>query len=277
MKSFVFHAGKAIGITTLSSILVLAGLLLVVPSRANATGSSPVQLGTAGNYSVLGGTAVVNTGTTILNAGLGVSPGTITGFDSPSAVGGPTDVDDTAAIQAQSDLAAAYSSAANLTSTPETAGDQAGQTFLPGVYHFAGAISLTTTMTLNGQGDSSAVFVFQVNGAVTPAASSAVVLTNGAQASNVFWQVNGAVSTGASSSFSGNIMTDGAVTVGAGGSIDGRVLATGTVTLANNVITTPDTVSFTSPPTPTSAFTSTTTDSVRATGNPGDSGAITYT
>ena len=62
-----------------------------------------------------------------------------------------------------------------------------------------------------------------------------------------------------------------------GGSIDGRALAYGIVTLADNAVITPDTVTFASPPTPTSALTTTTTDTVSATGTPGDGGAITYT
>jgi type VI secretion system secreted protein VgrG len=277
MKNLVFRCSKVFGVMALSSILVLAGLLLVVQQRAYATTLLPVQLGKAGNYSVFGGTGAVNTLTTTLNADLGVGSGyTISGFGSPSVVGGQIHAGDAAAVQAQSDLAAAYSSAANLTATSAAAGDQIGVSFGPGVYNFGAAIGNSGTMTLNGGGDPNAVFVFQVNGAITPAASSSVVLTNGAQASNVFWQVNGAVSTGASSSFSGNIMADGAITIGAGGSLHGRALATGTVTLSNNVIITPDIVSFESPPTPTSALTSTTTDSALATGTPGDAGAISY-
>jgi len=45
-------------------------------------------------------------------------------------------------------------------------------------------------------------------------ASSAIVLTNGAKASNVFWQVLGAANTGAGSSFAGTIMASGAITLG---------------------------------------------------------------
>jgi hypothetical protein len=276
MKNSVFHAAKAMGITALSSIVVLAGLVLAVQSQAFATGASPVRLGTAGNYSVLGGTGVTNTGTTTLNADLGAGPSyLITGFGPPSVVDGQIDAGDTAAVQAQSDLATAYSSAAALPSTALFSGDQIGKTLAPGVYYAGAAIANSGIMTLDGGGDPNAVFVFQVNGALNPAANSAVVLTDGAQASNVFWQVNGAVTIGASSSFSGNIMAEGAITVGLGSSIDGRALAAGAVTLATNDITTPDIVSFTSP-TPTSALTSTAFDSVLATGTPGDSGSISY-
>jgi uncharacterized repeat protein (TIGR02543 family) len=271
MRKFVF---LAVGIVALISTLALAGLFVVL-SRAYAA-PLPVELGTAGNYSVLGGTGVVSTLNTVLNANLGVSPSTsITGFP-PGLVKGTTHAGDSQAAQAQSDLATAYNYAVSLTPTSTFAGDQGGKIFDAGVYYTASAFALTGTLTLDGQGNPNAVFIFQVDAALNTTASSTVSLINGAQASNVFWQVNGAAGTGASSSFSGNIMANGAITVGAGGSIDGRALATGTVTLADNIITTPDVVTFASPPTPTSALTTTTTDSVLAVGIAEDTGAITY-
>ena len=180
-------------------------------------------------------------------------------------------------MQAQADFAQAYSAAAGRTPSASFSGDQNGAIFDAGVYSAAAAISLTGTMTLDGQNDPNAVFIFQVNAALTTAASSTIHLINGAQASNVFWQVNGAVTTGASSSFSGTIMAIGAITLGAGASLDGGALSDGLVTLADNTISAPDAVTFISPPTPTSALTSTTTDTVLATGAPSDTGAITYT
>ena len=73
MRKLVFLASEVVGIAALAGTLVLAGLA-VIPSRASAA-LSPGQLGRAGNYSVLGGTGVVNTLNTVLNADLGVSPG----------------------------------------------------------------------------------------------------------------------------------------------------------------------------------------------------------
>ena len=237
----------------------------------------PVNLGTAVNYGVLGGTGVTSTGDTVINGDLGAGPGsTIVGF--PVGVDhGSTHAGDSQAVQAQADLAQAYSAAAGRTPSASFSGDQNGAIFDAGVYSAAAAISLTGTMTLDGQNDPNAVFIFQVNAAVTTEASSTIHLINGAQASNVFWQVNGAVTTGASSSFSGTMMASGAITLGAGASLDGGALADGLVTLADNTITAPDAVTFISPPTPTSALTSTTTDTVLATGSPSDTGAITYT
>ena len=236
----------------------------------------PVNLGTAVNYAVLGGTGVTSTGDTVIHGDLGAGPGgAITGF--PFGVDyGVTHAGDAQAVQAQADLAQAYSAAAGRTPRASFSGDQIGATFDSGVYDSAGAVSLTGTMTLDGQNDPNAVFIFQINAALSTAASTTVRLINGAQASNVFWQVNGAVSTGASSSFSGTIMASGAITLGAGASLDGGALSDGLVTLSDNTITAPDALTFTSPPTPTSALTTTTTDTVLAAGTPGDTGAITY-
>ena len=276
MRKFVLLASEVVGIAALASTLVLAGLL-VVPSRAYAA-PLPVELGTAGNYSVLGGTGVVNTLNTVLNADLGVSPSnSIMGFSPPGIVDGETHAGDSQAAQAQSDLVLAYRAAAALTPTGTFSGDQIGVTFDAGIYYTPAAFALTGTMTLDGQGNPNAVFIIQVNAALNTAAGTTISLINGAQASNVFWQVNGAVTTGATSSFTGTIMAAGAITVGAGGSIAGRALSFGIVTLADNLITTPDIITFTSPPTPTTSLTSTTTDSVLAAGIPGDSGSITYT
>ena len=66
----------------------------MIPSRASAA-LSPVELGSAGNYSVLGGTGVVNTLNTVLNADLGVSPSnSIMGFSPPGIVEGDTHAGD---------------------------------------------------------------------------------------------------------------------------------------------------------------------------------------
>ena len=79
-------------------------------------------------------------------------------------------------------------------------------TFHPGVHSSVVAFANTGTMTLDADGDSSAVFVFQVGAAFSPAALSKVVLTNGALANNVFWQINGAVSLGANAEYVGTFL-----------------------------------------------------------------------
>jgi Ice-binding-like len=267
---------SAVVLAGLVSLILLTGLL-INPSTAHAGGTPalPVNLGTAATYGVLGGGGVTSAGATNIYGDLGSGPGgLIVGMLWPDH-DGTTHAGDAQAIKAQSDFAQAYSDAAGRTPSASFSGDQGGVTFDAGVYSAGAAIGLTGTMTLDGQNDPNAVFIFQVNAAVTTAANSTIHLINGAQASNVFWQVNGAVTTGAPSSFSGTIMASGAITLGAGASLDGGALADGLVTLAANTVTVPDVVTFISP-TPTSALISTTTDTVSATGSYGDTGAITY-
>jgi hypothetical protein len=230
-----------VGIAALTSTLLL-GALLSVPSRAYAVSPTSVALGTAGTYTALGWTSVVNSlGPTVLSGDLGVSPeSTLTGFGSGLAtVGGATHVNDAAAVQAQVDMLIAYNDAKSRTATAQFGGDQIGKTFTPGVYHTAAAFELTGILTLDGQGDPNAVFIFQVDAALNTAAASSVHLTNGAQPSRVFWQVLGAAGTGASSTFVGTILAVGAITVGNLAVLEGAALSRGVVTLSANTITTP--------------------------------------
>jgi hypothetical protein len=279
MRKFLTRGSAIVAITALTSTSLLASL--VSPSGAYAV-VAPVNLGTAGNYAVLGAAAagapgVTNTGFTVLNGDLGDSPSSVVVGFPDGVVHGVTNAGDPQAATAHADLVTAYSAAAQLAPTTTfVGGDQIGQTFYAGVHYSGAAVGLSGTMTLDGGGDPNAVFIFQINAALTTAASTTINLTDGAQAGNVFWQVNGAVTLGATSSFPGTMMANGAITVGAGTSVAGRALAYGAVTLADNTVTVPDTVTFTSPPTPSSASTTSTTDTVLAAGTPGDTGAITY-
>ncbi|MDQ1582821.1 MAG: hypothetical protein QOF36_875, partial [Microbacteriaceae bacterium] len=99
------------GIAALASA-VLVGGGLSAPSRSDA---AVPDLGAAASYSVLGGSTVTNTGPTVLNGDLGVSPGTaITGFP-PGITNGATHAGDAQAAQAKLDLLTAYNAAAALT------------------------------------------------------------------------------------------------------------------------------------------------------------------
>ena len=120
-------------------------------------------LGTAGSFAVLAGSAVTNTGATILNGDLGVSPGTaITGFP-PGIVNGTTHDDDGVAAGAQSDLTTAYNDAAGRSPTADVPGFiGAGQTLLPGVYKASSSLDVGGSLYLDAHGDPSAVFIFQV-------------------------------------------------------------------------------------------------------------------
>lgn len=197
----------------------------------------PIDLGAAATYSVLAAAGVVNTGATTMSGDLGVSPETsVTGFP-PGTFDGTLHAGDADAATAQEGLLAALDEASSRAPHTEIAGDLGGQVFHAGVHHMTAALALTGTVTLDGEGDPGAVFIFLGDAAFDTAAGSTVSLVGGAQPANVFWVVAGAIGTGANSSMSGALLSRGAITLGDGTAVTGQALSRGTVTLAGNSLT----------------------------------------
>jgi hypothetical protein len=97
----------------------------------------------------------------------------------------------------------------------------------PHTYILNAATSLTDTLFLNAEGNSNAVFVIKINGALSTSTFSNVVLINGALPQNVYWKVDGAVSINNFSIFNGTIIcNNGAISLNTGAQITGRALTT---------------------------------------------------
>jgi hypothetical protein len=112
---------------------VIAAAPILAGSNAGAAIVPTVGLGTSGNFAVLGGETVTNTGPTTMGMDLGVWPGSsITGFP-PGLVNAPgtTHTTDSVAQLAQSDLTTAYDNAAGRPLNATTTSDLVGLT-LPG-------------------------------------------------------------------------------------------------------------------------------------------------
>ena len=221
--------------------------LLLLWSTLSLCLSAQVTLGPAvATFGVLAGSTVTNSGPTLVVGNLGVSPGTaITGFTGiapggPGTVSGTINSANAFALQAQNELTTAYNAAAGAASSATVAGDLGGLTFFSGVYTSSSSLGITGTVTLDGQGNSNAQFIFQVASALTTATSSNVNLINGAQPSKVFWQVGSSATLGTTSSFSGNILALSSISLGTSTVMQGRALArNGAVTLLSNTITSP--------------------------------------
>jgi len=206
--------------------------------------NAQISLGpTVGSFGVLAGSTVTNSGPTVVTGNLGVSPGTaITGITGiapggPGTVIGTIHSADATALQAQTELTAAYNAAAGAASTATVAGDLGGHTFFPGVYTSSSSLGITGTVTLDAQGNPNAQFIFKIASALTTATSSAVVLIDGAQPANVFWQIGSSATLGTGSSFSGNILALSSISLGTNATLQGRALArNGAVTLLSNTI-----------------------------------------
>jgi len=202
-------------------------------------GPQPVALcPNIGNFSVLAGSTVTNTGSTVVSGDVGLSPGTsVTGFP-PGLAGGSIHVADGAASLAQAALTAGYIDAAGRAGGTSVAGDLVGQTFTAGIYKSTSSLAVTGDVTLDAQGNSDAVFIFQISSTLTTGSGSHVILANGAKACNVFWQVGSSATLGTNSVFKGNILALTSITITTGVNLEGRALArNGAVTLDTNVIT----------------------------------------
>lgn len=221
---------------------------LTFSTQATYAIGTAVGLGTADSYSVLAGQSVTNTGESVLNRDLGVSPGSaITGFP-PGIVLGTVHTTDEHALQAQADLTTAYNNAAGQASDAPIAGDLGGRTLSPGVYTASSSIGLTGTVTLDGENNPDAVFIFQIGSALTTAPNSTVALINGAQSCNVFWQIGSSATLDTSTTFVGTVMALTSITANNGTTVDGRALArNGSVSL-DTVVFTGGSCAVTQPP-----------------------------
>lgn len=212
---------------------------------AGGTGDQEeVPLDTAGNFAILAGSTITNTGPTSVTGGdIAVNGPSVTGFP-PGTTSGAiyTNPPDVAIVtQAQSDLTTAFNDAAGRTAGVITvAGDLGGLTLAPGLYKSTSTLDITGNLTLDAVGNSNAVFIFQIGSALNTATGSQVILSGGAQAQNVYWQVGSSAVLGTNSVFNGIIMADQSITVTSGATLDGRALARiGAVTLDTNIVTVP--------------------------------------
>ncbi len=233
MKNTTRALSGMVGIALMIAIAAMGG-----PS-ANAAHMPTVGLGTADSFAVLAGSGITNTGSTVINGDIGTFPTTTTTGFPPGIVNGTNRGGDAVTQGAKTDLTTAYNDAAGRTPVTTVPTELGGTTLTHGVYSAAsGTFGITGALTLDGQGDSNAVFIFQMASTLTTATASSVVLIGGAQSCNVFWQVGSSATLGGSTSFRGNILALTSITLVTSATVDGRALArNGAVTLDTNVIT----------------------------------------
>ncbi len=227
-----------------------------MPSRA---AQATIDLYSDSSYAVLAGSSITNAGSTTLCGDLGLFPGTVVSGSPQLSCGGVFHINDGPASSAQGDLTTAYNDATSRSGgvTFTAIYDIGGQTFTPDLYTEPTSLGITGSVTLDGQGDSNAIFIFKIGSTLITIANSQVILVNGAQAANVFWRVGSSCTLGMNTVFKGNLLVDVTITVNSGAALEGRALArTGAVGLNgnNSTLATPTataTVTATSTSTPT--------------------------
>lgn len=232
-------------------------LVLLAGSGLATHAQGVINLGIASGFGVLGGSGVTNTGLTVVNGDVGVSPGTsITGFPTGSATGSIR-VNDGPAQQAHADLATAYGALAGEARTSTLTGQDLGSLILnQGVFFFSSSAQLTGQLTLDGQGNANSKFHFQIASTLTTASNSSVRLINGAKVNNVFFQVGSSATLGTGTQFAGNILALTSITMNTGATdLGGRALAiNGAVNLDTNQLGPTDSATPATPEPSVSAF-----------------------
>lgn len=200
-----------------------------------------IEMGDANSFAVLGASTVTNTGPSTIYGDVGVAPGTaITGFPPGQVFNGSIHENNAFANSAQADALTAYNQLAGLMPTTDLTGqDLGGLVLTPGVYSFSSSAFLTGTLTLDGQGQTNPLFVFQMGTTLITASDASVNLINGDfdTSNDVYWQVGSSATLGTNTDFIGTIIADQSATLTTGASLDGRVIAlNAAVTLDSNEI-----------------------------------------
>ena len=189
------------------------------------------------SFAILGGGGVTIGGTgSVINGSIGAFPTTsITGVipTNFNISGGTVQSGGAVPASAQGQLTTAINALTGTApGTPETA--LGGLTLGSGVYTSVAAMNLTGTLTLDGQGNPNAFWVFLVGSSLTTASSSVVNVINTGAGAGVFWVMGQSASLGSNSVFEGNILANQSITLNTNVTIGcGRVLTqVASVTLA---------------------------------------------
>jgi len=212
-----------------------------------------VNLGLAGNYTILTKSGITNVPKSIIVGNLGCSPissTALTGFSmtacnqySTSAqVNGkiyapnfqnPTPANLTTAIL---DMQNSYTNANLIVPkfTELCGGDLSNRTLVASVYKWSNGIVINKDLTLHGGANDT--FILQIDKGLNLATGTKIILTGGLQAKNIFWIIAESVVLLANSHFEGTILAKTNITLGANASVNGRLLAQTSVTLIKNTI-----------------------------------------
>jgi len=214
---------------------------------------APVNLGTAGDFTILSKTGITDVYASSVVGNVGTSPitgaallltcGEVTGYIYTVDAAGPFPcrvTDATRLTTAIGDMEAGYNDAAGRVN-PDVlnlgAGEIGGLTLAPGLYKWSTGLSISGDVTLAGGPND--VWILQVAGNLNEANGMNVTLTGGAQAKNVYWQTAGGAVIGTHAHFEGTILSKTMIAMRTKASINGRLLAQTAVTLQMNTVTGP--------------------------------------
>ena len=237
-------AGNALSANTVLRFTTMAPPVANMPT---------VNLGVAGNFTILSKTGITDVYKSSITGNIGASPitggailvscaeivGTVYSVDAAGPL--PCTVTNASMLTtAVSDMEAAYTDAAgrpNPDFVEFGAGNIGGKTLTPGLYKWSSAVLIPTDVTISGGPND--VWIFQISGLLTMSSAVKIILAGGAQAKNIFWVTTSTVTLGTTSHFEGNILGQTSINMLTGSTINGSLLAQTAVTLQMNTVNKP--------------------------------------
>ncbi|HUX60050.1 MAG TPA: Ig-like domain-containing protein [Ignavibacteriaceae bacterium] len=234
--------GNAVSTNASYQFTISGNRTLVANFSSAPSGPLGVNLGSAGNFVVLAGSGVTNTGLTTANGDVGSFPtATINGFPPGVVVGTLYLTADPIVGTAKTDLTTAYNDAQgrslNAISLP---GNLGGLTLAPGLYVNSSTSGISGTgangiLTLDAGGNPNAVWIFKMGSTFITDPGTSIVLAGKAKWENIYWSVGSSATIGTTSIMYGNILAHISITLNTGAVLHGRALTqTGAVSLDAN-------------------------------------------
>jgi hypothetical protein len=222
--------------------------ILVANFAIIISGPPGVDLGSAGDFAVIAGSGISNTGvSTLITGDVGSFPtATMNGLLSGNVNGILYTAADPLVGAAKNALTNAYNDAQGRSlDAISLPGQLGGLTLAPGLYVNSTTSGISGTgangiLTLDAGGNPNSVWIFKMGSTFITDAGTSVVLAGGAKASNIYWSVGTSATLGTNSIFYGNILADQSITLTTGATLTGRALTRiGAVTLDSNIVTKP--------------------------------------
>jgi hypothetical protein len=234
-------------------------------TEAAPGGVAAINLGSAGDFSILAKSGISTTGNTSVQGDIGISPAAssaLTGFGLIMNASGkwsnttvsnlvtgkvyasdyapPTPGMLTAAI---SDMETAYNTASNLV-TPAPimeagAGNISGMTLAPGLYKWSTGVLIDSDASVTLSGGPNDQWIFIIAQDLTLMTEAEVKLSGSARAKNIIWVVAGKAVLGNESELYGTILSKTLISLNAESKVTGRLLAQTSVTLNTSKVIKP--------------------------------------